>query len=259
MPIGLHPSWKSNKATPVRAVVKWVLTHKKGGSHWGWTIDQQSASKQCPGRKLQLLKQNFLLLFKWKMYSLLVRLLDHYNKKLKRSLKPILEELEKPLPKRSFEMEASMKARQTNNCPVIFEENDRKEAFGWKSFPWCPKPPGACQNARPEVMLVWGAPHAGPWDLVSPLAFSSATVPLLSMGEKGKPIMQPPPKVNAHSPTKQDFLFYHRFYAKYAERIRRARQSLLLLLIVIKTCNVQGAAAILLIQFTVKMGACYQW
>ena len=81
----------------------------------------------------------------------------------------------------------------------------------------------------------------------SPLAFRSR--------EKGRPIIQPPPKMNAHSATKQDLLFYRRFYAKYAERIRIARQPPLLLLIVIKTCNIEGAAAIFLIQFTDKMGA----
>lgn len=61
--------------------------------------------------------------------------------------------------------------------------------------------------------------------------------------------------MDACSITKQDFLFYGRFYAKHAERIRIARQPLLLLLIVIKTCNAQGVAAISLFQFTDKMGA----
>lgn len=62
-------------------------------------------------------------------------------------------------------------------------------------------------------------------------------------------------KMNACSAAKQALLFYHRIYAKYAERIRIARQPPLLLLIVIETCNTLGAAAIFLIQFTDKMGA----
>lgn len=61
--------------------------------------------------------------------------------------------------------------------------------------------------------------------------------------------------MNARSATKQDLLFYLRFCAEYAERIRIARQPLLLLLIVIKTCNTQGVAAIFLFQVTDKMGA----
>jgi len=73
--------------------------------------------------------------------------------------------------------------------------------------------------------------------------------------EKGRPITHPTTKINAHSATKQDLLFYCRFYAKYAERIQIARQPQLLLLIVIKMCNAQGVAAIFFIQFTDKMGA----
>lgn len=80
-----------------------------------------------------------------------------------------------------------------------------------------------------------------------PLAFHSRI--------KGRPIIQPPTNMNAPSATKQDLLFYRRFYAKYAERIRIARQPPLLLLIVTKTCNVQEAAAIFLIQFADKTGA----
>lgn len=57
--------------------------------------------------------------------------------------------------------------------------------------------------------------------------------------------------MDACSATKQDLLFYGRFHAKYAERIRIVRQPL----IVIKTCNAQGVTAIFLFQFTDKMGA----
>lgn len=88
---------------------------------------------------------------------------------------------------------------------------------------------------------------SGLWVCHGPLAFHGT--------EKGRPKMQPPTETNGHSATKQDLLFYRRFYAKCAERIRRARQPPVLLLIVVKTCNAQGAAAIFLIQFTDKMGA----
>lgn len=60
--------------------------------------------------------------------------------------------------------------------------------------------------------------------------------------------------MNARSATKQALLFYHRIYDKYAERIRIGRQPPLLLLIVIETCNILGAAAIFLILFTDEMG-----
>lgn len=61
-------------------------------------------------------------------------------------------------------------------------------------------------------------------------------------------------KMNARSATEQALLFYRRIYAKYAERIRIGRHPPLLLLIVIETCNILGAAAIFLILFTDKMG-----
>lgn len=95
---------------------------------------------------------------------------------------------------------------------------------------------------EPEVMLLWSA---GVWELLSP----SGMTPRFTWQKKNRDNW----KMNACSATKQDLLSYHRFYAKYAERIRITRRPLLLLLIVIKTCNTQGVAAIF--QFTDKMGA----
>lgn len=121
---------------------------------------------------------------------------------------------------------------------------------------WSPAPPWAWRSTHPKAMLVWGAPHAGPWELMSPLAFGYAMVPCIpTAAKRADPKCSRLQKMNARSATKQDLLFYRKLYAKYAERTRIARQPPLLLLIVIKTCNTQGAAAIFLIQFTDKMGA----
>lgn len=123
------------------------------------------------------------------------------------------------------------------------EENGRKEAFAWKNSS-SPVPSGACQSAQPEVRLLWSA---GVWGLLSP----SVMIPWFPWQRKNTDNW----KMNACSATKQDLLSYHRFYAKYAERIRIARRPLLLLLIVIKTWNTQRVAAIFLFQFTDKIGA----